>query len=389
MALYALDGFERCVPHLADSSIDKRSWCVVHADSGQVILCLWYRRADVGIVDSVRRFHGELSVHIHHAVSCIIIGDLTIHNVSWLQFSKRDTPEGDELEAVWCENCLKQLVTKPPRGPYVLDLVLSDLASGIRCKVVPGTRGNDLESLLATVQIKIFAAHPVGRAVYDFKKADCPQPRLCLLETDWRSILALSGDEATDAMVQRILDAVALTIPFRVVNAKVLAHPWLNDSCVRALQRKRKAFGSPTFELRRDECSQVFLEAYYRYVAKTREDPKKRPPTSRRWWELSSSLLQRGVARERILPLKREDVFWALSPAERASELAWVFSIEIIIAEQHRKRAYGARAYNKSKDAQSPSAFGRHYVCPSHCPRRHVGHRSGSAPNTCAQSVRC
>ena len=177
--------------------------------------------------------------------------------------------------------------------------------------------------------------------------------------------------------------------PFRVVNAKVLAHPWLNDSCVRALQRKRKAFGSPTFELRRDECSQVFLEAYYRYVAKTREDPKKRPPTSRRWWELSSSLLQRGVARERILPFKREDDFWALSPAERASELAWVFSIEIIIAEQHGKRAYGARAYNKSKDAQSPSAFGRHYVCPSHCPRRHVGHRSGSAPNTCAQSVRC
>ena len=202
-------------------------------------------------------------------------------------------------------------------------------------------------------------------------------------------MLAPNGDDATSMMVQRILEAVALTIPSRIITDKVWAHPWLNDSCVRALERKREAFGSPTFEIRRDECSQVFLEAYYRYVAKTRENLKKLPPSSRGWWRLSSSLLQRGGARESIPPLKRGDDSWALSPAERASELAMVFAIEIPIAGERGKRIHGARACNKSKDAQSPSALGFHYARDSQRTRRHIGHRPGLVTNTCTQSVRC
>ena len=325
IALYALNGFEHCVAHLADSSVDERSWYVIHADSGPILLCLWYRRPDLGEIASVQRFDAELALYSHHAVNCIIMGDVNVHNPGWLRFSRRDSPEGTELEAVCCENGLRQLVTKPTRGPYLLDLVLTDFTSGIRCKVVPGIHGNDHDGVLTTVQLEVPAAHPVERTVYDFKKADWPRLKVCLLEIDWRNILALNGDDATSLMVQRILEAVALTIPSRIIMDKVWAHPWLNDSCVRALQRKRDAFGTPTFEIRRDECSQVFLEAYYRYVAKTREDLKKLPPSSRGWWRLSSSLLQRGGARESIPPLKRGDDSWALSPAERANELATVF----------------------------------------------------------------
>ena len=61
------------------------------------------------------------------------------------------------------------------------------------------------------MQLEIPAAHPVERTVYDFKKAGWPRLKLCLLETNWRAILAQNGNDATSKMVQRILEAVALT----------------------------------------------------------------------------------------------------------------------------------------------------------------------------------
>ena len=102
IALYALNGFEHCVAHLADSSIDGRSWYVIHADSGPILLWLWYRRPDLGEIASVQRFDAELALYCHHAVNCIIMGDVNVHNPGWLRFSRRDTPEGTELEAVCC-----------------------------------------------------------------------------------------------------------------------------------------------------------------------------------------------------------------------------------------------------------------------------------------------
>ena len=71
------------------------------------------------------------------------MGYTNVHNSSWLKFSIRDSVEGRELEAICCEHGLRQLVTKPTQGLYLLDLVLYDLASGIRCKVVRDIHGND------------------------------------------------------------------------------------------------------------------------------------------------------------------------------------------------------------------------------------------------------
>ena len=79
-------------------------------------------------------------------------------------------------------------MTKPTRGPHLLDLVLSDFASGIRCRVVPGIHGNDHDGVLTTVDLDIPAAHPVERVVYDFKK----QIGRCSDAAYWKQIGAAS-----------------------------------------------------------------------------------------------------------------------------------------------------------------------------------------------------
>ena len=60
IALYAVNGFKQSVAHLADSKSDERSWFIIHADSKPILLCLWYRRPNIGEVESVRRFDAEL-----------------------------------------------------------------------------------------------------------------------------------------------------------------------------------------------------------------------------------------------------------------------------------------------------------------------------------------
>ena len=333
IALYALDGFQQNIAHFGDSEVDERSWFIIHADSGPILLCLWYRRPSSGETASVRRFDAELSMFSRHAVSCIVMGDMNVHNRSWLRFSSRDSAEGSMLEAICVEHGLRQVVSKPTRGPYLLDLVLTDLTAGVRCEVVKGIHANDHDGVITFVHLEIVASQPVERTVYDFRKADWAGLKLKLLEIDWRHTSAKSGDEAACEMVQQILDAVTAAIPSRLILDKVWAHPWLNDACRRALQRKRDAFGTSSFERCRDECSQAYLDAFASYVNKTRGELKELAPSSRGWWKLSSSLLQRAGARAGIPPLKRTDDTWALTPAERAEELAKVFRLKSQLPE--------------------------------------------------------
>ena len=60
----------------------------------------------------------------------------------------------------------------PTRGPYLLDLVLSDFESDIRCKVIPGIHEEDHDAVLTSVDVSVAESKPVKRKVLDFKQAD-------------------------------------------------------------------------------------------------------------------------------------------------------------------------------------------------------------------------
>ena len=354
IALFAKDGFEQSVVHLADSRVDERSWYIIHADSGPILLCFWYRPPHLGEIDSIRRFEAELAEHSRHAVSVIVMGDLNVHNVDWLRFSNRNTVEGREMELVCCENGLRQLVANPTRGPYLLDLVLSDMASGVTCRVVPGIHEDDHDGVLTTVKLHIPSSEPVKRKVYDFKKADWSELKRLLLDTNWRDALALEPDVAAETMVQKILDLAQQCIPTRWITDKVWAHPWLNSACKDALQRKRAAFGTADFPHARDACSRTFMETYHAYVSKTREELKKLSPSSRGWWKLSDTLLAKAGTKESIPPLQKEDDSWALTAAERAAELARVFRTKSQLPEKEDNDYSELTAQNNARQLRLP-----------------------------------
>ncbi len=146
---------------MGDSADDERSWHVIHADCGPVLLGAWYRPPAYGEVASIQRFEQEFQRFSQDCVSSIIIGDMNVHNLEWLRWSNRNTPEGNELENSCCLCGLAQHVNGPTRGEYLLDLVLSDFASGIRTAITPGIHDNDHRGVLVTVKLSAPTAEPV------------------------------------------------------------------------------------------------------------------------------------------------------------------------------------------------------------------------------------
>ena len=201
--------------------------------------------------------------------------------------------------------------------------------------MTPGIHDRDHRGVMAKVRMDIPAAEPVQRRVYNFKKANWNQLKGSLLARDWRGILAGSADDAAADITQVILDTVAEHIPMHTITDKVYAHPWLDDTCRLALQRRNDAEGTPNYNKARDECSQTFLEARSKHAVKVRNDLKGMSVSSRGWWRLAGSLLARAGTRESIPPLQRADESWALSAADKATELARVFQSKSQLPPQH------------------------------------------------------
>ena len=64
------------------------------------------------------------------------------------------------------------------RGDYLLDLVLSNFASGLTVKVVPGIHDNDHCAVIVGIQIHIPASNPARRSVLDFRAASWNESRV-------------------------------------------------------------------------------------------------------------------------------------------------------------------------------------------------------------------
>ena len=151
--LFAKKGFDNAIVHVGDSEAHERSWFVVYSDRGAILLGLWYRRPVPGETASIASLHDELERFGEGTIQTIIMGDINVHEISWLKYSNGSTLEGRELLAFANMAGLSERVGKPTRGPNLLDEVLSDLGTELTCAVHHGI--NDREAVVVTVRFNI------------------------------------------------------------------------------------------------------------------------------------------------------------------------------------------------------------------------------------------
>ena len=325
VVLFVKRGFEDYIVHSASSTAAERTWHILHSDRGPLSVCVWYRPPNQGEVATIDSLDDELRTQGHGTLGSIILGDMNVHEETWLRFSHGTSVEGRALRDLCSELGLEQHVRKPTRGEYLLDLVLSDLGSDVRTGIVPGIA--DHEGVLVSLRFQMPEISVVEREVFLYAKANWTELRQAVRDTDWKTVLDLEDPEGSaERFTTRIMDLVRAHVPSKILSDEKSTHPWLTEHCKGLIARKRAAHGTDAFPALRDECSRALTDAYNDFVQQTRKKLRTLKRSSREWWRLSRSLMSLSSSAEVIPPLKRQEGSWAKTPTEKAELLAETFA---------------------------------------------------------------
>ena len=300
----------------------ERMWCVLHTNIGALLIGNWYRPPDEN-GSSINMLQSEIERLRDDCVGVILLGDINIHHTRWLRFSNRNTELGERLWEVCRDLGLKQIVAKPTRGEYLLDLILTDSPSLCKVDVLPEI--SDHRVVCLDIEVTVSYAEPVSRAVWDMKEANWDGLRRDISTRNWKDCF---DDRDPDGSVQRFCDALIgfcnKHIPQKKIYTKAISHPWLDDECLAAVSEKALAAGSADFAEKSRKCLNVLRGAFVRYRHRLRESIVALPRHSKQWWRLNKELLNRRTNASTIPPLKVNGE-WILGAKEKANVLAHTF----------------------------------------------------------------
>ena len=278
--LFAKFGFENSIVHVGTSSVAERTWHIVHSNRGPLLLGCWYRPPDHAEVATIESIDSEVLEFGRNTLGTILTGDMNVHEEWWLRYSDGTSTEGRLLRDVSCSQGWEERVRKPTRGDHLLDLVLTDLGSEVKTKVVNSV--SDHKAVLASLEFSVTYKALVERLVYDYGKADWDTLKQKFKGFDWDNIFSgLSTDQIAEVFMQTIVNTVDEIIPSKVIMEDHSEHPWLNDRCRKTIDCKTEAQGSDHEIFARDECSQVLVEEHGRYSNRMRRKLHNLPQSSK------------------------------------------------------------------------------------------------------------
>ena len=322
--MFAKVGFETAIVHVGDSSIHERSWFVIHSDEGPILLALWYRRPAHNEIASIESLYEEVSEFGEHTMRTIIVGDMNVHEASWLRYSDGTSAEGQALRTFAQVSGLEEHVGQPTRGENLLDLVLSDMSSSLSCAVHTGV--SDHCAVVGTIRFSVPESHIVVRELFDYKRAPWGLIHGEFSGIAWEDDMdGLDTDDAASFFTERVLQVLRKHVRNRRANIRISSHPWLNDRCRDAIAAKHAAKGSSEEIQRRDACSGVLSEEHSKYIERTRATLSNLSSSARSWWKLSNALQGRGKNSHGIQSLRRPDKSWARHAQEKVDLLAETF----------------------------------------------------------------
>ena len=269
IAFFARDDVAALTVHVGDSGTDERSWHLIHCDFGPLLVGLWYRPPSHYETASIERFGEELRSWSHMSIGTVVLGDMNIHHSPWLKYSSRASPAGRALLSVSNEFGLVEPVKRPTRGAYLLDLVLSDLASGVRTEVRAGIADHSL--ILATIASTVPSSVAIERWCFQYKFADWAALFEDLDAIDWSHNLApLHSDQAALYLTNAVLENAKLHIPYSRMRSQKCSHPWINGRCRELLLAKHAAAGSDLYHGAQQACSSGLVREYAAYIGRTK-----------------------------------------------------------------------------------------------------------------------
>ena len=311
----------------------ERIWCILHSGRGPLGLCSWYRPPSPGELGTIESFQRELQSQMQFSTGSIIVGDFNVHSNRWLHFSNGESAEGRALADACADWGMRQLVRSPARGPYLLDLALTDV-EGASSAVLPGI--SDHQIVCTTVDLAVPVEERFERTVWNYRDADWQG-----LQDSLRQAAAASGlglqrtcpDEAAAQLTASLLEIAGRHIGTRSLVARSSSHPWLSKRALAAVSAKREASGTPAAEAVAARCSAVLLEERQAHTVRTRSQLARAGRGSKRWWSLVAQLSHRAQRASAIPALRTPEGTWLFDAREKAEHLAAAFAEKSTLPE--------------------------------------------------------
>jgi hypothetical protein len=316
---------------LHTSTEAERFWLIVHSDQGPFLVGVWYRPPCPGEIHSITTLEEEWQQLRARTVGTVILGDLNVHHRRWLRHSSKESAEGAKLRDFCAVQGLKQMIKEPTRGPYLLDLILSDV-SDIKCKVLPAIA--DHKAIVASLILMVPKSVTLQRTVWRFAGANWDGLRSALADIQWGCLAQMSPDDGADFVTNTVLEAARTHIGQRTLSERKCSHPWLTERALALVQRKHDAAGTPAEEECRNDCSKGLYEEYGLFVRAERDRLARERRGSKSWWARTRRLLQMRGSVSSIPALKNADGEWILDPAAKANLLADTFASKYALCEK-------------------------------------------------------
>ena len=238
----------------------ERSWYIVHADVGPILLCNWYRPPGSGEINSIESFEAEMIIYREQCIGMIMVGDINVHHIPWLTFSHSTTPEGIALESICSRHGLDQIVKEPTRGEYLLDLCATDLDNAVNTEVLASIA--DHKAVLVKASFAVPTSEIQIRKLWYYKSANWRGLNESFANTDWGWMDTMGADESALALTDYIMELVHDHIPSEEKAVCQTSHPWLNQRCLDLIKAKHVAVGTARAEETARECSTGLLDEY-------------------------------------------------------------------------------------------------------------------------------
>ena len=251
------------------SASAERMWCNLHTNIGTILIGNWYRPPD-DKGNSLDSLEEELSRLGSDVIATILLGDMNVHHRRWLRHSRDDSALGSRLHDICCDAGLKQLVKDPTRGPYLLDLVLSDAQELLTVRVLPEI--SDHRVVCIDVEVSVPSFDPIPRIVWDFSKADWNNLQRGIEHFQWKDLFNENDpDESVRAFCAQLEALVDASIPRKTLAEQHSAHPWLDEECFHAIEKKNLATGIEEKELQTRECAIFLTQKFKEYQSRLRK----------------------------------------------------------------------------------------------------------------------
>ena len=251
---------------ICNCETEERSWHFLRLGVETILLASWYRPG-ASEHDGFVNLHRQVGQYFQVLSGVFLAGDLNVHHRKWLRFSNGNTTIGDDLKSVCEFYGLFQLVREPTREDYLLDLVLTNI-SPCTVSVLPAIA--DHKSVLTKLPVPEVLEVSIKREVWILAKANWKSLSNELLDYDWKKIDHGSAEDSLILFLEILWLHLVKHIPRKVIETKKSSHPWLNDRCKSAIDRKNAAEGTMRFKTESAKCVEILNEERASYVQRVK-----------------------------------------------------------------------------------------------------------------------